>query len=1136
MLHIITKTQRVATATLMLVSVLSVGLPISVVAVTVENTDSINIETSTSLVQTCRLETSAHVVNEGGSITLSWSTTGFDTATINGAAVTVASGNLTITNITESETYTLRATSESGGSCTATVDVSCIKIDTPPVPVPKCELSLSKSASAATVTPGQEFTYTLTIENTGDADCTGGGVKIEDKLATNLQFLDATASSNITLGYGTKSVYTPADRIVRFNGHTLTPGERGIMTIRVKAPAPAVCGDVSIVNTGKTTAKELNNFQTWITSNTVTVVVDNDCVPVTPKLCVPGDEYYNPEADLRGTITLPGSGTVTNSSDYCDYTMGLASYEKFDEVIDNQIIFDRATGVVAANSTKTLTITVPTCAYQIDLFYGPVLESLKGQRYGDRLLAAKHVNGANYCGVPVKPQCPYTSADGVVVDFGDARIFSSRGAAQSQSTPIAANLPVGEYSVRLVAWDGYAGRQTVSQPNERYRAVVADAAGAIVKTNDTSDLTDNVVSALFDAQVNSTLSVNRLGTKVYAEHSVYPDTSSPNSLNPICAVFTPIEVEEPLPTCDAFTAAPAAILKGATTTLAWETTNATRVVINNGVGEVAGDGSTIVAPLLTTSYQLTAFGVGDTSVSCAVPVTVTEPPVETPFTCENNVTFSASPINITQGESSTLTWTTTNVDSILISGINATALSGSQAVSPTSDTTYVLTAKQGTKEVNCPVSVDVETGGGGGGGGGSSTPRCELTISDRTITRGDEITLRWDTSRATKVEITDDRGNVIVTTDDKLGDDKEDLYDGSITLTPTRNTEYTLVAARGSRDRECRAKVELEEDEIVVLEIRDQQPLVAGIALSAVPYTGFEAGPLMTIMFYALLVSWALYIAYVVVVRPQLVGQGEGTPLLAPEATRAMQMAEEIRPDVFVTVTPPTTKPLVSDVPANLPTGSVSIGYDAVTAEPVVADPHLHQATDAIVTALEDRAHAQKALLSSDAVRYFIATTEGSVERFAVLDQVISEAKNQYPLEDGWIVVNEVRMRGLCEECLVTATAAPTSFVPATVPEGSGSLAEAIVTGNVVAAYAMIGARPMFALADAAADFDAVVRLRKGAGASVSDMLKTETARLTDTQLTDIITALTGALDGTYTDEASAVKMAIMKAVKVAAS
>jgi hypothetical protein len=124
-------------------------------------------------------------------------------------------------------------------------------------------------------------------------------------------------------------------------------------------------------------------------------------------------------------------------------------------------------------------------------------------------------------------------------------------------------------------------------------------------------------------------------------------------------------------------------------------------------------------------------------------------------------------------------------------------------------------------------------------------------------------------------------------------------------------------------------------------------------------------------------------------------------------------------------------------------------------------------------------------------------------------------------------------MQNLCEVCKANAVSTvEVDFTPATVPEGTGSLAEAIVTGNIVAAYEMIGNRPMFALADAAADLDSVFRNRKGEENSVSDLLTETTASFSDEQIRNMIIALTSALDGTYTDEASAVKMAIMKAVK----
>jgi hypothetical protein len=327
------------------------------------------------------------------------------------------------------------------------------------------------------------------------------------------------------------------------------------------------------------------------------------------------------------------------------------------------------------------------------------------------------------------------------------------------------------------------------------------------------------------------------------------------------------------------------------------------------------------------------------------------------------------------------------------------------------------------------------------------------------------------------------------------------------------------------------------EDNVVVLETRDQQPLVAGISLTQVPYTGFEAGPFMTYLFYLLLGVWSLFITYLLVMRnravPAMVASAAVVNTRKEENATAMKKAEAARPDVF---TPSVMSKVVASqtAPANLPTGIQFAGQDVMKTTTVHTNPH--QVDDVVVTELENRAHEQNALLSSDSIRHFIATTAGSVERNEALDSVISEAKKSYPLEDGWVVINEARMQSLCEVCQVNAEAQKEeAFVPSTIPTGSGSLAEAIVTGNVVAAYEMIGNRPMFSVADAAADLDAVYRNRKGANETVSDMLKKESANLSDEQIKNMITALTGALDGTYTDEASAVKMAIMKAVKAAA-
>lgn len=91
----------------------------------------------------------------------------------------------------------------------------------------------------------------------------------------------------------------------------------------------------------------------------------------------------------------------------------------------------------------------------------------------------------------------------------------------------------------------------------------------------------------------------------------------------------------PAPTIQ-FSANPATVNSGSSSTLSWTTTNATSVSIQPGLGSVATSGSTSVSPASTTTYTLTATGAGG-SASKATTVTVSSsPPLPTAI---NHVIF-----------------------------------------------------------------------------------------------------------------------------------------------------------------------------------------------------------------------------------------------------------------------------------------------------------------------------------------------------------------------------------------------------------------------------------------------------------------------------------------------------------------
>jgi hypothetical protein len=121
----------------------------------------------------------------------------------------------------------------------------------------------------------------------------------------------------------------------------------------------------------------------------------------TPGLTPLSDCAPDPRGDLDAHITdHPDhtSAVFTNSSQHCSYHIGLATYMKVDDNIDHQIFYDGQTAVIGPDSTLTLQVGNPPCAYQGDAFWGRMLTSLAGGvRYGERRLDDTDGVNSNYC-------------------------------------------------------------------------------------------------------------------------------------------------------------------------------------------------------------------------------------------------------------------------------------------------------------------------------------------------------------------------------------------------------------------------------------------------------------------------------------------------------------------------------------------------------------------------------------------------------------------------------------------------------------------------------------------------------------------------------------------------------------------
>lgn len=163
------------------------------------------------------------------------------------------------------------------------------------------------------------------------------------------------------------------------------------------------------------------------------------------------------------------------------------------------------------------------------------------------------------------------------------------------------------------------------------------------------------------------------------------------------------------PEIHSFIANPSTIQAGDASTLSWSCSDTTSVTISGVSGSFGASGSRSVSPTRTTSYTLTATGPGGTA-QASLTVTVTDPPPQ-PIIHD----FRANPTEIMEGESTTLIWSTSHADYVMISGFSSHfSPDGSRAVSPLESTRYTLTAfgQGGTASRSTDVTVNSEAQSG----------------------------------------------------------------------------------------------------------------------------------------------------------------------------------------------------------------------------------------------------------------------------------------------------------------------------------------------------------------------------------------------------------------------------------------
>ena len=162
-----------------------------------------------------------------------------------------------------------------------------------------------------------------------------------------------------------------------------------------------------------------------------------------------------------------------------------------------------------------------------------------------------------------------------------------------------------------------------------------------------------------------------------------------------------------------FEASPEEITVGMTSTLTWDVMNATSVDISPDIGLVDMSGSVAISPGATTHYTLTAANEYDTATATISVLVITES-ISTGLPVIHS--FLASPQEINEGDTSSLSWSISNADSFTISPNVFRQLGPivitedtpvSVTVSPSITTSYTLTAINDIGSVDQTITITV---------------------------------------------------------------------------------------------------------------------------------------------------------------------------------------------------------------------------------------------------------------------------------------------------------------------------------------------------------------------------------------------------------------------------------------------
>lgn len=294
---------------------------------------------------------------------------------------------------------------------------------------------------------------------------------------------------------------------------------------------------------------------------------------------------------------------------------------------------------------------------------------------------------------------------------------------------------------------------------------------------------------------------------------------------------------------------------GGSSTLTWSSNNAISAMLDNGIGSVGVNGSYVVSNVTSNrTYSLTVTGSNGQTATCQAPIVVQQQNV-TP-----SCTISASPYSITQGQSVTLYWSSTNASSAFINpNVGTVGTAGSMQVFPQGNSTYTLTV-MGTngQTVTCQTSVVVQNIV-------NQVPYCTIYANPTSVQRGQSAMITWTSQNAQSAQLSS-VGSVGV--------------NGSMNVTPYQPTTYTLtVWSATGQQATCSASIQMNQPPYFPpptyyppqppIYYPPQPPTIyppiqyypPNIPISYIPYTG-QGSPIGNIVLFGLIVAASLSGAY----------------------------------------------------------------------------------------------------------------------------------------------------------------------------------------------------------------------------------------------------------------------------------